>query len=73
MTTLTVTRATQKDINLLIDIAKKIGIDLRQSGTAKTSKNQPNTLTLETMKETEEGKNLTKTTSHKDLMDKLFS
>ena len=73
MTTLTVTRATQKDINLLIDIAKKIGIDIQQSGKVKISKNQPNTLTLKTMKETEEGKNLTKTSSHKDLMDKLFS
>lgn len=33
MTILTVTKATQKDINLLIDIAKKIGIDLQQSST----------------------------------------
>lgn len=37
----------------------------------KVSKNVPNTLTLKIMKETEEGKNLTKTTSHKDLMEKL--
>jgi hypothetical protein len=28
---------------------------------------------LKIMKETEEGLNLTKTDSHKDLMDKLFS
>lgn len=39
----------------------------------KTSKNIPNDLTLRTMKETEEGLNLTRTESHKDLMDKLFS
>ena len=39
--------------------------------TKKVSKNVPNALTLKIMKETEEGKNLTKTTSHKDLMEKL--
>jgi hypothetical protein len=39
----------------------------------KISKNTPNDLTLKIMKETEEGLNLTKTDSHKDLMDKLFS
>jgi hypothetical protein len=73
MTTLIVNKGTAKDINLLIDIAKKIGIDLQQAKTPKVSKNQPNTLTLKTMKETEEGINLTKTISHKDLMEQLFT
>ncbi len=77
MITLTI-KENSKQAKLFIEYAKSLSfVKLTEIDTSKNSKKkiskEPNLVTVKTFENTDNGLELTKTSSHEDLMDKLFS
>lgn len=74
METLIINSDSKKDLLIIKEIALKFGMKIQTAPKVKVKvvKKTPNATTLRAMQAAENKTGLTKTKSHKDMMDKLF-